>query len=73
MISVVCTATKHLKLHQQGIYPELVGSHSLRAGGATALKLHGYDDTTIKKSGRWTSLTFLQYIHNQISHLSKYV
>jgi hypothetical protein len=22
------------------------------------------------KLGRWTSLTFLQYIHNQIAHLS---
>ena len=36
-----------------------------------ALKLHGYDDTTIIKIGRWTSLTFLQYIHNQIAHLLK--
>ena len=35
-----------------------------------ALKLHGYADTTIMKMGRWTSLTFLQYIHNQIAHLS---
>ena len=36
-----------------------------------ALKLHGYDDATIKKISRWTSLTFLQYIHNEIAHLSK--
>ena len=36
-----------------------------------ALKLHGYDDTTIMKMGRWTSLTFLMYIHNQIAHLAK--
>ena len=35
-----------------------------------ALKLHGENDTTIKKMGRWTSLTFLEYIHNQIAHLS---
>ena len=35
-----------------------------------ALKLHGYDDTTIMTMGRWTSLTFLQYIHTQIAHLS---
>ena len=35
-----------------------------------ALKLHGYADTTIMKMGRWTSLTFLMYIHNQIAHLS---
>ena len=36
-----------------------------------ALKLHGFDDTTIMKMGRWTSLTFLVYIHNQIAHLGK--
>lgn len=36
-----------------------------------ALKLHGYNDTTIMKMGRWTSLTFLMYIHTQIAHLGK--
>ena len=36
-----------------------------------ALKIHGYSDTTIMKMGRWTSLTFLQYINNQIAHLYK--
>ena len=65
-IAVVFTATKYPKLHQQGIDPDLILSHSLIAGGAMALKLNGYDDTTIKKLGRWTSLTFLQYIHVQI-------
>jgi hypothetical protein len=49
----------------------LVGAHSLQAGGAMALKLHGFSDTTIMKMGRWTSLTFLQYIHMQIAHLAK--
>ena len=36
-----------------------------------AMKLNGASDTTIMKQGRWRSLTFLQYIHNQIAHLSK--
>ena len=36
-----------------------------------ALKFYGYDDTTIMKMGRWTSLTFLRYIHNQIAHLAR--
>lgn len=71
MVHAVRDTAKKLKLHQQAIDPDLVGAHSLRAGGAMALKLHGYDDTTIMKMGRWTSLTFLQYIHNQIAHLSK--
>jgi hypothetical protein len=71
IIHAVRTATKMLKLDEQGIDPDLVGAHSLRAGGAMALKLHGFDDTTIMKMGRWTSLTFLQYIHTQIAHLAK--
>ena len=63
-------AVKELKLHHQGIDPDLVGVHSLRAGGAMALKLSGQTDTIIMKLGRWSSLTFLMYIHNQIAHLS---
>ena len=61
----------HLKLNENRIDPDLVGVHSLRAGGAMALKLQGEEDTTIKKQGHWTSMTFLQYIHNQIAHLTK--
>jgi hypothetical protein len=70
MRSNIRQAVTHLNLHLAGIDPDLVGVHSLRAGGAMALKLTGARDTTIMKIGRWTSLTFLQYIHNQIAHLS---
>ena len=71
MVQAVREAAKQLELSKQGIDLDLIGAHSLRAGGAMAIKLHGYSDTTIMKMGRWTSLTFLQYIHNQIAHLSK--
>jgi hypothetical protein len=71
IINLVREAATKLNLAEFAIDPNLLGSHSLRAGGAMALKLHGFDDTTIMKMGRWTSLTFLQYIHNQIAHLSK--
>ena len=71
VIKMVRDTVKDLKLHLQAIYHNLVGANSLCSGGAMALKLHGYYDTTIMKMGQWTSLTFLQYIHNQISHLSK--
>ncbi len=47
-----------------------IGSHSLRSGGATHLKLCGYDETTIKKLGRWSSDTFLRYIQSQIGELT---
>ena len=62
-------AVGELQLHRQGIRAEDVASHSLRAGGAMAMKLNGCDLITIMKTGRWTSLTFLTYIHNQIAHL----
>ena len=62
-------AVRDLKLYRQGIKVANVGSHSLRAGGAMAMKLNGCDLITIMKTGRWTSLTFLTYIHNQIAHL----
>jgi hypothetical protein len=71
IITCVRSAAKLLKLDRQGIDPDLIGAHSLRAGGAMALRLHGYADTVIMKMGRWTSLTFLQYIHTQIAHLSE--
>ena len=33
------------------------------------MKLNGCDLILIMRMGRWTSLTFLTYIHNQIAHL----
>jgi hypothetical protein len=71
LIQAIRYSVKSLNLHKAGIDPDIVGVHSLRAGGAMALKLHGESDTTIMKHGRWSGLTFLQYIHNQIGHLSK--
>ena len=67
--SLVRSSVSSLKLYRQGIKSSDVGSHSLRAGGAMAMKLNGCDIITIMKSGRWTSLTFLTYIHNQVAHL----
>ncbi len=47
-----------------------ISSHSLRAGGAMAVKLGGASDSTIMRVGRWTSLTYLTYIHTQIGALT---
>ena len=71
IISDVRAKSKKLKLNLQAIDPNLFGAHYICVGGALALKLHGYNDTTIMKMGHWMSLTFLQYIHNQIAHLLK--
>ena len=35
-----------------------------------ALKLAGASDSTIMRVGRWTSLTYLTYIHTQIGALT---
>ena len=67
--SAIRGAVTALGLSRRGIPATRVGSHSLRAGGAMAMKLNGCDLVTIMKTGRWTSLTFLTYIHNQIAHL----
>ena len=48
-----------------------IGPHSLRASGAMQLKLNGVSDSLIQKMGRWRSLTWLQYLHGQISCLTK--
>ena len=68
---MVRQAVVTLKLNTAGIDPDLVGNHLLRAGGAMALKLQNYKDTTIMKMGRWSGLTFTEYIHHQIAYLSK--
>ena len=71
VVSMLKREAKTLGLQKRGIDPNLIGSHSQRAGGAMALKLQHYPDSTIKIIGRWTSNTWQQYIHNQIAHLAK--
>ena len=71
IVSIIKRGATELKLSNRGIDPDLLGSHSLRAGGAMALKLQHYEDTLIQKLGRWSSTTWLQYSHTQIAHLSK--
>lgn len=48
-----------------------IGPHSLRASGAMQLKLNGVSDSMIQKMGRWSSMTWLQYLHGQISCLTR--
>ena len=66
----VKSAVTRLGLANNGLHQNLVGSHSLRAGGAMAMHLQGIDTNTIKKMGRWSSDTFLMYIHEQMSAFS---
>lgn len=57
-------------LEAQGYDASRIGSHSLRSGGAIALRLAGYDSDMIKKLGRWSSNTYLIYIQSQIAQLT---
>ena len=50
----------------RGIPIDRIDTHSLRAGGATALHLAGYNDRHIMKMGRWRSATFMEYIHEEL-------
>jgi hypothetical protein len=54
----------------KGYQQDQIGSHSIRASGAMALKLQGQDDTMIQLLGRWSSNTFQRYIRPQISNLT---
>jgi hypothetical protein len=54
----------------RGYTLDRISSHSLRAGGAMAMKLSGASDSTIMRVGRWPSLTYLMYIHLQIGALT---
>ena len=62
-------AAKATDMQQRGFPISRICPHSLRAGGAMALKLANMDIVMIKKYGRWSSDTFLTYIHEQISSL----
>ena len=48
--TAVKAAARALKLHLCGSSADLVSSHSLRAGGAMAMKLNGEDRDTIRKT-----------------------
>lgn len=67
---MVHEAARATELVSLGYKIKRIGTHSLRASGAMALKLQGISDSTIMKIGRWTGLTFLTYIHSQIGALN---
>jgi hypothetical protein len=70
IVALTRHAARITNLQAQGYDLTHVGSHSLRASGAIALKLAGESDSTIMMIGRWTGSTFLTYIHTQIGALN---
>ena len=55
--SAIKRAVVDLGLDKKGLTPNLVSSHSLRAGGAMAMHLNGVSSITIQKMGRWSITT----------------
>ena len=45
-----------------GLPPGRYSSHSFRAGRTTDLVAMNYDDATIRESGRWRSMAYLEYV-----------
>jgi integrase len=69
--NMIKTAVRAIKLDEQkGFPPESVSSHSLRASGAMAMHLNNIDHDKIREQARWSSDTFLMYIHEHISAFS---
>ena len=49
----------------------MVDKHSLRSRGTMEINMSVKSDKIIMKFGWWSSLTFLQYTHEQTTNLSK--
>jgi hypothetical protein len=69
--AAVQTAARATNLPAKGFPLNLLGTHSIRAAGATALALRGYDGPLIQKMGRWRGETYLLYIQSQIAELTQ--
>jgi hypothetical protein len=68
--TAVRAAAVATNLPAKGFPLSRLGTHSIRAAGATALAIRGYDSHLIKKLGRWNGETFLIYIQSQIAELT---
>jgi len=62
-LKIAATATD---LPAKGFPLSQINTHSLRAGGATALFLAGQTEALIQKLGRWKDSTYQKYVHPAI-------
>ena len=65
--SIQLAATMLMYPSKKGIPIHRINTHSLRSGGANALSLSGFSDTQIQKMGRWRSVTFKEYIREELA------
>ncbi len=66
IVKAVQEAVPAMPQHSRRFDTARIGSHSLHAGGATAMFLNDFTAVQIQRAGRWTSTTFLDYIHGQL-------
>jgi len=71
IVKAVQDAVKFLGTEDDGLDVVQVSSHSLQAGGAMALYITKHSTLEIQCAGRWTSMTFMVYIHGQSDVISK--
>ena len=71
-MSLTKFSAQMLGYESRGIPIDRIDTHSLRSGGACALKLAGFDEVVIKKMGRWSpdSNSFMEYVQQQLSSFS---
>ena len=70
------SATMKTAALANGVFDNRIDTHSLRAGGATALYTQGVPSDVIQRWGRWKSLTFHQYLWHDataLNHLSEVI
>ena len=70
IVDTIRLASQACGLESYGYDLDRIGSHSIRAAGATHLKISGYDHDMIQKMGRWRGETYLRYIQTQIGELT---
>ena len=73
MLKLVHASAVALILAAKAFPAERMGTHLLQVGGTIDMKVNEESDQNIKKMDRWSTDTFLMYIHEQISHLTKVI
>ncbi len=69
-LTKIRTAVQTLGYEKLGFHPEDVGTHSNHLGEAMGISLAGTPVYTIMLMGRWSSDTFMRYIHKQVLSFS---
>lgn len=65
-LTKIRTTVQTLGYEKLGFHPEDVGTHSNHLGEAMGISLAGTPVYNIMLMGRWSSDTFMRYIHKQV-------